>query len=133
MQAAKRLAQLAVDTDRDVLRLSYTLDAFERLSEAREAHEVEDTLAACLEDALGLASVRLFLIDRRRKRAASCSGPPVTTSWRAAAMETQGSLVAWCGSASVLLARASPAVVATVDSMRPTREALYWAPSIHAG
>jgi len=119
VQAAKRLAQLAVDTDRDVLRLSYTLDAFERLSEAQEAHEVEDTLAACLEDALGLASVRL--------------GPPVTTSWRAAAMETQGSLVAWCGSASVLLARASPAVVATVDSMRPTREALYWAPAIHAG
>lgn len=96
MQATKRLAQLVLDTDRDVLRLTYTLRSFERLSAAQEAQEVEATLAECLVDALGLASVRLYVVDRRRRRATSCSGPKTTTTWKGGAMEQQASLVAWC-------------------------------------
>lgn len=96
VQATKRLAQLALDTDRDVTRLTYTLRAFERLSEAEAAPEVEATLAECLVDALGLASVRLYIVDRRRKRATSCSGPKITVSWRGGMGDQQASLVAWC-------------------------------------
>lgn len=96
VQATKRLAQLAVDTDRDVSRLTSTLRAFERLSAAEAAAAVEATLAECLEGALGLAGVRLFLVDRRRKRATACSGPKTTVTWKGAALEQQASLVAWC-------------------------------------
>lgn len=102
VQTTKRLAQLALDTDRDVMRLTYTLRAFERLSEAEAAPQVEATLAECLVDALGLASARLYVVDRRRKRATSCSGPPTTASWRGAALDQQASLVAWCAADAAL-------------------------------
>eukprot|EP00892_Ulva_mutabilis_P005042 jgi/Ulvmu1/290/UM001_0294.1 len=124
-QAVKRLAQLAVDVDRDVARLSVTLTAFERLSDATKAHEVEAAVAECLLGALGLAGARLFLVDRRRKRATSCSGPKATTSWKAAALDQQPSLVAWAAKLGIGLAvtdttterRYNPAVDGTATSL----------------
>jgi hypothetical protein len=128
VQSVKRLAELALDLDRDTRRLQQSLLAFKTLSAATEAAQVglcvqsvracgsnahrvhahrmrahrvcaqvEAMLTKCLVQPLELGSVRLYLVDRATRSAASVSGPPTTTSWRPAAMEQQPSLVAWCG------------------------------------
>ena len=74
----KRLAELALDLNRDVLRLHTSLAAFGRLSRATEPHEVEATLEECLVEPLGLASTRLYLVNKTRKVCTSMSSPPVT-------------------------------------------------------
>jgi hypothetical protein len=94
-QAVKRLAELAVDLNRDVLRLHASIAAFGRLSSATEPHEVETTLIACLVEPLGLASARLYLVNEKHKVATSMSGPAAHTSWKPYAIEHTPSLVAW--------------------------------------
>ena len=96
VQAVKRLAELALDLTRDVLRLHGALAAFGRLSAATAPEEVEATLKECLVAPLGLAGARLFLVHRARKAATSLSGPPVVAFWKPLAMEQSPSLVAWC-------------------------------------
>ena len=99
LQAAKRLAQTAIDVQRDVARLQTALHSFVALSKADSLEEVEDTLADCLMEPLELTSMRMFCIDSAKKTATAVGDDALKTSWKPGTEQT--SIVAWCAPRSI--------------------------------